>query len=100
MNTKYTPGPWRLNDALHEHVTDDIYHAIDAGRGVHDAATNTGFSLTGFMSLADACLIAATPDLAEALREMIDEWLSADKGTALGMERCIKARAALAKAGL
>ena len=59
----HTPGPWSLDDAIHDHVKADDYHSIDAGQGF----TPQGFGLQGMMSLANARLIAAAPELLAAL---------------------------------
>lgn len=61
--TKHTEGPWRLDGPEYEGVASDDYHLIDAGRGYHPY----GFGLSGCMSLADARLIAAAPDMLDAL---------------------------------
>lgn len=96
--SKHTPGPWRLDSAMHAHVVDDEYHAIDAG------FNGDGFSLLGFMSIADARLIAAAPELLETLREFLLYFTS---GNDVPVERATikadsvlvaKARAAIAKA--
>lgn len=62
-NVMHTPGPWRLNDAIHAHVLDDTYHCIDAGCGFHMLPSDKGFGIAGRMALADARLITAAPDL-------------------------------------
>jgi hypothetical protein len=70
MNTKHTPGPWVLDDIAHSHVDAD-YHIIDAGKGYHlDGEGSDGFNLSGCMSLDDARLIAAAPDLLAALESL------------------------------
>jgi hypothetical protein len=69
MSSQHTPGPWRLN--LH-FLDTDLYREIAAGReyfNPQNPQALTGFSLTGYMSAADARLIAAAPDLLAALRE-------------------------------
>lgn len=75
MNTKWTPGPWVLIDSPDN---DDAAHCVDAidpkdgvifevcavwGEGRFEARTE--------MSLANAHLIAAAPDLYEALESSI-----------------------------
>lgn len=45
-------------------------------------------------------LKAAAPDLLAALKGLMTEWLDAPTGTAIGMERYIAAKAAVAKAGV
>lgn len=68
---KHTPGPWLLDAVDTHHVTDpgiDGYHAITAGAGFFSPESKErGFHLTSYMSLADAKLMAAAPDLLEAL---------------------------------
>lgn len=83
---KHTPGPWRLDDNVHCDVTDSKYHCIDAGNGYHPY----GFHIAEFLREADARLIAAAPDLLEALIEMTSPTVSA--------ESVRKAERAIAKA--
>lgn len=69
----HTPGPWELDGPSTTHVTDEDYHAIRAGCGFWSGSKNQrepGFSITGHMSAADACLIAAAPDLLAALIDL------------------------------
>jgi len=61
-----TQGPWRLDDAERHHNLSDEYHAIDAGQGFYAGPHIGGFCLTGFMTRADAQLIAAAPELYDA----------------------------------
>lgn len=70
---KGTPGPWRVSDDDYtfQHVADDFYHQISAGCGYLDEREGMGFSLSGPMSIHDASLIAAAPELLEALQELI-----------------------------
>jgi hypothetical protein len=76
MEAKHTPGPWELDGPSAAHVTDEDYHNIRAGCGFWAEAKDQrepGFSLSGHMSTADARLIAAAPDLLEALIELEDQ---------------------------
>ena len=70
-DTKFTPGPWRVSDVDHEGIADDSYHFIAAGKECHGNGPDGGFEIAGCMSTSDARLIAAAPELFEALREFI-----------------------------
>lgn len=65
---KFTPGPWSLD---REHSPDDSYghwyHRITAGHGYSE----NGFRLSGIVNPHDAHLIAAAPELYEALYELV-----------------------------
>lgn len=65
---KGTPGPWRLDEkgVGNDHIIDGEYHVIEAGIG-YCGPNSAGFGLHGFMSIADARLIAAAPKLLKAL---------------------------------
>jgi hypothetical protein len=75
---KHTPGPWEfglkvLTKGIKKIVeyTHSGYYEIKAGVGYYNAVKPeeaAGFSITGYMSEADARLIAAAPDLLEALK--------------------------------
>jgi hypothetical protein len=54
MTTKHTPGPWKIG-------------ALESGQAAVDGAD--GSEVTGFVSIPDASLIAAAPDLLDALEE-------------------------------
>ena len=71
--SEYTEGPWKLvnsDERLGEHQ--DNYYFIDAGFGFHDPRVNPGkgFGIQSFVNKADAHLIAAAPDMYEALKLM------------------------------
>lgn len=98
-SAKHTPGPWRLDDPIHGDVLGDGYHAIDAGAGI---GPGRGFGLCGFMSPADARLIAAAPELLEALYG-VEIRLSALESIGIELDNdqeviLREARAAIAKA--
>lgn len=73
--SNHTKGPWILDemysspDILGEH-----YHSIHAGCGYHSDESDIGFEINGCISTADAHLIAAAPDLLEALEDMLAGW--------------------------
>jgi len=70
--TKHTPGPW--------HVSDGYKTSISAENGLHIATAWDGEVDTiaeGIAPIieearANACLIAAAPDLSEALENLVD----------------------------
>ncbi|MBT0337422.1 hypothetical protein [Morganella morganii] len=72
MEFKGTPGPWEVTDDVesNRHTASDTYHHIGAGKWFHDDFSNTGFGISGFMSIHDAKLISAAPDLLDALIEL------------------------------
>ncbi|HDS6401459.1 TPA: hypothetical protein QHX37_002429 [Morganella morganii subsp. morganii] len=72
MEFKGTPGPWEVTDDVesNRHTASDTYHHIGAGEWFHDDFSNTGFGISGYMSIHDAKLIAAAPDLLKALIEL------------------------------
>lgn len=78
MNTQHTPGPWRFEESTKtiRAVPQNYWLAtMDSWDGAVDHEAN-------------ARLIAAAPDLLEALEEMVEE----------SINREVKARAAIAKA--
>lgn len=66
--TQFTPGPWKQEPA---HLTnekldiDENYIRIIAGEGFFIGGD--GFEITGYMSTANARLIAAAPDMYDIL---------------------------------
>jgi hypothetical protein len=90
--TTHTPGPWVLDrgadgdmlvTSLHESPDDDVCHVYGGNAGDDDRA------------LADARLIAAAPELLEALREALAEM---EYAYGDGHTPTDRARAAIAKA--
>ena len=96
--SKYVKGPWILDDGAHDDLVDAEYHFIDAGSGCI-ATDEPGFGIAGCMSIHDARLMAAAPDLLEALQDLIG-WVpsSSHWHTDAPMKTLERARAAIAKA--
>ena len=110
MTTQHTPGPW----AAHHHEATDTYTIHVAGRSWQSWAVAHVWDC--FQDEANARLMAAAPDLLEALKaimEMLDDEIktSTDEQLAFGLTdpacpenvktelRCVIAcRAAIAKA--
>ncbi len=86
--SKHTPGPWTVFDAAKEDGISDFY-GIDAPNG--DAVVLYDRE-GGIESEADARLIAAAPDLLEALQQLV---ACHDEPTCPGLDL---ARAAISKA--
>ena len=82
----FTPTPWRIG-------------AIESGMVAIDGAN--GEEVTGFVSPEDGRLIAAAPDLLEALRGMFAMWRSVCRAQGWEPEHlaeAVRAQAAIAKA--
>lgn len=103
MGIKHTPGPWVVDIGSYIGCTDEHYHSITAGCGYHVGNQDDGFELSGCMSAANAHLIAAAPELLEALSDALidfDNWAAHEDNHP--HEHLVawaeKARAAIAKA--
>lgn len=66
METKHTQGPWAVDSSFHLYEKDK-YNIINAGTKFLPG----GFSIAGIIKDADAKLIAAAPDLLEALELVV-----------------------------
>lgn len=110
--TKHTPGPWRVlpdEESKHEPgFYNDCYNSIVAGVGyLTSEARNSGFNITGYVSIENAQLIAAAPLLLSALIDLISiceenpsvpgQWWS--KGVPTN-DQLNRAKAAIAAAGV
>jgi len=100
----HTRGPWRLDDPIHADVLSEDYHCIDAGRGYCTEDDRNGFGISGFMSLADARVMAAAPTMLAALYEALDYFEAREDinydgtGPNAAMSLANEIRAAIAKA--
>lgn len=91
MDPKYTPGPWRIGKCYGSVVADFPVPGI---RGSDETESYGGHLVAESISTQNRALIAAAPDLLEALVEMV-EWL--EQGDHEGPMHT-RARAAIAKA--
>ena len=100
--SKHTPGPWKIVDAWN-------YYMVE-GQNDEEIIWQDGPYQTPTINKANACLIAAAPDLLEALEQTLQlaiDWEDEARGTwqdeALGFSHnddpiIKKARAAIANA--
>lgn len=94
METKFTPGPWSceipdIGDPLAEDERGNNYWEIAP---IHQRFENNEYiCVTGWMSEANAHLIAAAPELLEALQKAVNR-------QGFSNYELISARAAIAKA--
>jgi len=95
MSSSHTPGPWKLDWTIAGGGCLEDYpelQYVNIRSANYFEVAPDGLSLTGFVRLADANLIAAAPDLLAALKEMGD-WIAAGlqaSGEAWPDERCLK----------
>jgi hypothetical protein len=89
---KHTPGPWRINTAIRAGEF-DVKDANSSGGHAPIAKVRGDKRRTANQALANARLIAAAPDLLEALKDMLPELESIGP-----LEKFERARAAIAKA--
>lgn len=93
MSTKHTPGPWSVVNE-HDEVTVIAGEHISHGFKVrYEIARDVGGHRGD--EYANARLIAAAPDLLEAIQALLRK---VECGTALHCDLCDAARAAIAKA--
>lgn len=101
MEAKHTPGPWRLSETASDSVVCDV----NSGHDHPDVIAYYGGHLIAESIHNDAnrALIAAAPDLLQALIEITDDYADRfdldDKGTNTGIKSAIKrSREAISKA--
>ena len=90
----HTPGPWREYAPKINGEIDEQYRYIEADQP--GEKFQRAFMLTGFVSPADARLIAQAPALADALAwalDMIEDSLDPEHGAALAHARAVLAQA-------
>lgn len=88
--SKHTPGPWRYKP----HSVDSNYMLIFCSNDPHE-----GDNLRGYCGEDNARLIAAAPDLLDALKLMVEQFTKGSGHSTLkDSEARIKAHAAIAKA--
>lgn len=86
----HSPGPWRYKP----HSVDSNYMLIFCSNDPHE-----GDNLRGYCGEANARLIAAAPDLLEALKLVVEQFTKGSApSTVKDSEARIKAHAAIAKA--
>lgn len=92
----FTPGPWRAerNDGCKQIKAYTGRRAADHKRQWHEVACTPGLA-DDEVDLANASLIAAAPELYEAL-DQVDDWLRSGDGD--GQALMLKTGNALAKA--
>lgn len=97
--TAHTPAPWFVGNADVEACRWDIYSPYPNGGGADIAHViyDTAAAPTEAEGLANARLIAAAPELLDALSDMY-AWLGGSARTPTEREAVEKARAVLAKA--
>lgn len=103
--SKHTPGPWVVNREKYAHITNTMFAGIVAdicyvaGEEPLFVCTPTDWIVTADERLPNARLIAAAPDLLEALQDVL-AWIDEIGAEAKrrDTERLAPARAAIAKA--
>lgn len=102
METKFTPGPWTFSTSP-EGWSNTIHVAQADGAPYTDGYSDVGYIIQTCRGeeestqMANARLIAAAPDLLEALREMVSQFTKTPSTLTDSLVRG-KAHAAIAKA--
>ena len=99
MKTLHTPGPWFIERRTHDNET--TYYWVTASDG-HGWSVDRYMSVSGCIDEHDARLIAAAPELLEALKEAHNalELFASDESPSgqIAVAAVMQARAAIAKA--
>jgi len=102
---KFTPGPWTITEFLPDENGNNLitatYQEVRAGLGFIDdepGGTGFGFSLSACMRREDANLIAASPEMYEALKKCQLQLLQCGSDHEYVSEALAEAQIALAKA--
>lgn len=104
MKTKFTPGPWRISNNIHgiDNVKCWGVEADIASHGIMPPGTPTFYTHTiancGSTGKANANLIAAAPELLEALEIMLGVIGCNESDYPVYKSKADKARAAIRKA--
>lgn len=80
MNTKHTPGPWKVRTNVHKECNGDSWGWVSPDTLSNISLPGISIHWTGGTGLANAKLIAAAPELLEALiqvRKLIGPYDSA-----------------------
>ena len=86
--SEHTPGPWLLENRGYKFIVSKP----GDGYITRDVCRLDGSTMSAFAQEANARLIAAAPDLLEALKEMLSVW---EEDPAYGHASAEKARAAI-----
>jgi hypothetical protein len=96
--SKHTKGPWVVDGKHYRGTLDEHYHAITAGCGYHLNDEDDGFEIAGCISTANARLIAAAPELLEALEMAVAEYEKLPHSLGYEFTHLSAMRTAIAKA--
>jgi hypothetical protein len=98
---KHTPGPWSIESGPHKTMTGEAADwSITCCKGIVAMLHDNDTIGPRHERDANACLIAAAPDLCDTLQEMMAAHQRMDPHPPEGCSNCTLARAALEKAGL
>lgn len=99
IKTKHTPGPWTTVEHSWSRIGIYAGEKAIAALDIHEQATEETEDALGQEMAANALVMAAAPELAEALSILVENVTHAMPSSAQ-LAPVINARAALAKAGV